>query len=93
MSRPFAGRATADSGSFRNVPSTVPAIPGAKVVKALQSAGFTVARISGSHHVMQHPDGRAVPVPVHAGQDMPKGTLRNILNIIAMTPDEFRALL
>ena len=41
---------------------------------------------------MQHPDGRAVPVPVHAGRDMPKGTLRNILSIIGMTPDEFRAL-
>jgi predicted RNA binding protein YcfA (HicA-like mRNA interferase family) len=75
------------------VPSTVPVVPGAKVVKALQRAGFTVERIIGSHHVMQHPDGRSVPVPVHPGKDMPKGTLRNILNIIGMTPDEFRALL
>jgi predicted RNA binding protein YcfA (HicA-like mRNA interferase family) len=73
------------------VPSNIPVVPGAKVVKALESAGFTVARINGSHHVMQHPDGRTVPVPVHAGQDMPKGTLRNILTIIGMTPDEFRA--
>jgi predicted RNA binding protein YcfA (HicA-like mRNA interferase family) len=32
-------------------------------------------------------------VHVHAGQDMPKGTLRGILNAIGMTPDEFRALL
>ena len=63
------------------------------MVKALEGAGFVVVRIAGSHHVMQHPDGRAVPVPVHAGRDMPKGTLRNILAIIGMTPDEFRALL
>jgi predicted RNA binding protein YcfA (HicA-like mRNA interferase family) len=75
------------------VPSSIPTIPGAKVVKALESAGFVVERITGSHHVMQHPDGRAVSVPVHAGRDMPKGTLRNILAIIGMTPDEFRALL
>jgi predicted RNA binding protein YcfA (HicA-like mRNA interferase family) len=75
------------------VPSNIPAVPGAKVVKALEGAGFTMARINGSHRVMQHPDGRAVPVPVHAGQDMPKGTLRNILAIIGMTADEFRALL
>jgi predicted RNA binding protein YcfA (HicA-like mRNA interferase family) len=68
-------------------------VPGARVVKALESAGFTVARVNGSHHVMQHPDGRAVPVPVHAGHDMPRGTLRNILAIVGMTPDEFRALL
>jgi predicted RNA binding protein YcfA (HicA-like mRNA interferase family) len=75
------------------VPSNIPVVPGAKVVKALESAGFAVTRINGSHHVMQHPDGRAVPVPVHAGRDMPKGTLRNILAIIGMTPDEFRAVL
>jgi predicted RNA binding protein YcfA (HicA-like mRNA interferase family) len=42
---------------------------------------------------MEHPDGRAVPVPVHAGRDLPKGTLRGILNIIGMTPGEFRTLL
>jgi predicted RNA binding protein YcfA (HicA-like mRNA interferase family) len=73
------------------VPSTIPSVPGAKIVKALESAGFTVARITGSHHVMQHPDGRSVPV--HGGRDVSKGALRSILNIIGMTPDEFRALL
>jgi predicted RNA binding protein YcfA (HicA-like mRNA interferase family) len=75
------------------VPSSIPTVSGANVVKALEHAGFVVERIVGSHHVMQHPDGRTVPVPVHKGRDMPKGTLRNILVIIGMTPDEFRALL
>lgn len=73
--------------------SQIPAIPGAKVVRALERAGFTVVRVSGSHHVMRHPDGRAVPVPVHAGRDMPKGTLRNILAIVGLTEDDFRQLL
>ncbi|HEV3291450.1 MAG TPA: type II toxin-antitoxin system HicA family toxin [Streptosporangiaceae bacterium] len=27
--------------------------------QALERAGFKLARISGSHHVMRHPDGRA----------------------------------
>jgi len=75
------------------VPSTIPAIPGAKVAKALESAGFTVTRIKGSAHVMHHPDGRTVSVHIHAGQDMAKGTLRGILSSIGMTPDEFRNLL
>ena len=43
-------------------------------------------RISGSHHVLKHPDGRTVPVPVH-NRDMAKGTLRNILAIIGMTAE------
>jgi predicted RNA binding protein YcfA (HicA-like mRNA interferase family) len=42
---------------------------------------------------MRHPDGRSVVVPVHAGHDMPKGTLRNILSIVDMTADELRKLL
>lgn len=73
--------------------ATVPAVPGVRVVKALQRAGFIVTRVNGSHHVMRHPDGRSVVVPVHAGQDMPKGTLRNILSIVGMTADELRKLL
>ena len=68
-------------------------MPGAKVVKALESVGFVVARINGSHHIMRHPDGRSVVVPVHTGRDIAKGTLRGILTTIGITPDEFRELL
>ncbi len=64
------------------------------MVRALERAGFTVVRISGSHRVMRHPDGRTVVVPVHAGHlNMAKGTLRNILAIIGMDAEEFRKLL
>lgn len=75
------------------MPESLPAVPGVKVVRALERAGFTVVRISGSHHVMRHPDGLTVVVPVHAGRDMAKGTLRNILAIIGMDAEEFRKLL
>ncbi len=75
------------------MPESLPAIPGAKVVRALERAGFTVARISGSHHVMRHPDGRTVVVPVHRGREIAKGTLRNILAIIGMDAEELRKLL
>jgi predicted RNA binding protein YcfA (HicA-like mRNA interferase family) len=71
----------------------VPALPGGRWVKALQGAGFTVARIKGSHHVMRHPDGRTVTVPVHPGRDVPKGTVRNILAITGLTPDDLQKLL
>ncbi len=56
------------------MPDAIPAVSGAKVVRALERAGFLVARISGSHRVMRHPDDRTVVVPVHAGRDVPKGT-------------------
>lgn len=75
------------------MPGSPPAVRGAKVVKAPERAGFTVVRISGSHCVMRHPDGRTVVVPVHAGRDIAKGTLRNILAIIGMDAEELRKLL
>lgn len=71
----------------------VPAIRGGQLVKALEKAGFTTARVRGSHHVLRHPDGRTVAVPVHPGRDVPPGTLRNILRIINMTADDLRRLL
>ncbi|MDA8282842.1 MAG: type II toxin-antitoxin system HicA family toxin [Actinomycetota bacterium] len=71
----------------------LPAVSGAKVVKALERAGFAVARVSGSHHVLRHPDGRVVVVPVHPGQDIAKGTLRSLLKLAGMTPDDLRNLL
>ena len=75
------------------MPESLPAIPGGEGGKGAERAGFTVARVSGSHRVMRHPDGRTVVVPVHAGRDMAKGTLRNILAIIGMDAGEFRKLL
>jgi predicted RNA binding protein YcfA (HicA-like mRNA interferase family) len=74
------------------MPTAIPSVRGAQVVRALERAGFEVVRISGSHHVMKHPDGRTVPVPVH-NRDIAKGTLRNILAIIGMTIEELRDLL
>jgi predicted RNA binding protein YcfA (HicA-like mRNA interferase family) len=74
------------------MPAAIPVVRGARVVRALERAGFEVVRISGSHHVMKHPDGRTVPVPVH-NRDIAKGTLRNILAIIGMTTEELRNLL
>jgi hypothetical protein len=38
-----------------------------QLVKALEKAGFELARVRGSHHVMRHADGRTVAVPVHSG--------------------------
>jgi predicted RNA binding protein YcfA (HicA-like mRNA interferase family) len=66
----------------------VPAVSGERLVRALERAGFTVTRVSGSHHRLKHPDGRATTVPVHAGRDVPKGTLRAVLQDTGLTVDE-----
>lgn len=64
------------------MPGTIAAAPGAKAVEALESAGFGIARIHGSHHIMRHPDRRVVVILVLGGQGLPKGTLRGILTAV-----------
>ena len=71
----------------------VPSVSGERVVRALEKAGFAVARITGSHHIMRHPDGRGTTVPVHPGRDIAKGTLRGVLADTHMTIEELRRLL
>ncbi len=66
----------------------VPAVRGDKLIKALERAGFEVTRVRGSHHRLRHPDGRSTTVPVHAGQDVPKGTLRSVLDDTGLSVDE-----
>jgi len=69
------------------------ALPGARDVRALETVGYKVARVSGSHHIMRHSDGRGTTVPVHPGRDVAKGTLRGILADVGMTMGELMRLL
>jgi predicted RNA binding protein YcfA (HicA-like mRNA interferase family) len=71
----------------------VPAVRGDRLLRALERAGFVVTRVSGSHHRLKHPDGRATTVPVHAGKDVPKGTLRSVLQDTRLTVDDLLKLL
>jgi predicted RNA binding protein YcfA (HicA-like mRNA interferase family) len=72
---------------------TVPSVRGERVVRALERAGFKVARVTGSHYIMRHPDGRGTTVPVHAARDVAKGTLRGILADAGITVEELQRLL
>ncbi len=56
-----------------------PVVSGKDLVKLLESHGFEVVRINGSHHRMKHIDGRVTTVPVHKNEDLPKGLLRKIV--------------
>jgi len=66
---------------------------GKNIVKALQKAGFDIDRITGSHHIMRHPDGRVVPVPVHHNRDLPVGTYRSILRAVDIKDADLRDLM
>ena len=59
------------------------------LVRVLRRLGFSALRQSGSHIFFQHPDGRTTLVPKHAGEDIGRGLLRQILREIDLTPEEF----
>jgi predicted RNA binding protein YcfA (HicA-like mRNA interferase family) len=71
----------------------LPALTGNELIRAMGRAGFALGRIRGSHHVMHHPDGRKVVIPVHAGETIGPGLLRKILRDVGMAKEDFRKLL
>jgi predicted RNA binding protein YcfA (HicA-like mRNA interferase family) len=70
----------------------LPRIAGKEVVRRLKVAGFVVLRIKGSHHFMQHPDGRATVVSVHANEIIGPGLMNKILSDCEMPVDDFERL-
>lgn len=59
--------------------STFPAVNGTQLVKALRRLGFEIVRIKGSHHFLQHADGRCTVVPIHRGETIGRGLFAQIL--------------
>jgi predicted RNA binding protein YcfA (HicA-like mRNA interferase family) len=68
----------------------LPVIKGKDLVAFLETLGFTVIRRRGSHVRMRSDDGRYTSVPVHSGEDIPKGLLRKIIREdLEMTLEDF----
>jgi predicted RNA binding protein YcfA (HicA-like mRNA interferase family) len=54
--------------------------------------GFSKRRQTGSHERWNHPDGRAVTIPVHRGQSMGPPLYFKILRQLGVSPEEFDRL-
>lgn len=71
----------------------LPVISGDTCIRALERAGFAVARQSGSHVTMRRTDPAptiTVIVPRHKTLD--RGTLRGIIRQAGLAVEEFNAL-
>lgn len=64
-----------------------------KVVKALNKIGFQPVRQKDSHLFMRHPDGRSTVIPIHPGEELGRGILKEILSDVGMSKEEFLELL
>lgn len=71
-----------------------PVISGAELAKALRQAGWVEDRQSGSHLILDSPDGlRSVSVPIHSGRELAPGLLSKLLKQTGLSKDDLRRLL
>lgn len=75
--------------------TSLPSVNAARLIRALQRAGFFVHHATGGHYVLKHPDRSAVRivVPHHGSADVKRGILRSILRQAELTPDDLLKLL
>ena len=66
----------------------LPRLSGRELIAALETAGFSVVRVRGSHHMLRHADGRITTVPVHGSEIIGVGLLSRILRDCQLTRDE-----
>ena len=74
--------------------SSLPVLKPSAVIRKLRKAGFVFDRhAKGSHEIWYNPDSRKrTVVPNHPGKDIPKGTLRAIIQQAGFTIEEFNRL-
>lgn len=59
------------------------------LIKLLESKGYLVKRITGSHHILFHTELRkTIVVPVHGKKDIPNGTFLSILKQAGISKEE-----
>lgn len=72
----------------------LPALTPQKVIRALLRAGFFIHHVSGSHHILKHPDKPEVRVTVaYHTKDLRRSTLGKILEQSGMNVGQFLELL
>jgi predicted RNA binding protein YcfA (HicA-like mRNA interferase family) len=52
-------------------------VNGKQIIQKLESAGWQLARIKGSHHMMKK-NGKVIPIPIHGSKDIGSGLLSDI---------------
>ena len=59
---------------------------------AARKLGFLRTRQAGSHERWNHPDGRAVTIPIHGGQEIGPPLFFKILRQLGITQEDFQNL-
>ena len=59
------------------------------LIKLLETKGFVLKRINGSHHIYSNPTlKKIVVVPVHGNKEIPNGTFLSIIKQAGISKEE-----
>lgn len=68
----------------------LPRVSGDEACRAFAKFGFTLDRISSSHHILRKPGFRnALSVPIHGNKPLKKGTLRSLIRDAGISVEQF----
>jgi predicted RNA binding protein YcfA (HicA-like mRNA interferase family) len=71
----------------------LPRVTADEAIRALERAGFFLARQSGCHKIFKNEDGTRIIIPRHSGKILHPKILKSILRDADLTVDEFRDLM
>ncbi len=61
-------------------------ISGKKLCKIVEQKGWTLKKVTGSHHIYQKPGvNKILSIPVHRNKDLKIGTLKALMKIAGLT--------
>lgn len=71
----------------------MPALKAKDIAKVLRKAGFYYVRQKGSHQVWTNGLDKWTTLPIHPGEDIGRGLLKEIMNDLDISRDKFLKLL
>lgn len=63
-----------------------------RAIRAFNRLGYETVRVRGSHHVLKHPSGSMIVLPMHRGA-LKVGILLDAIERAGVSPEEFEELL
>jgi predicted RNA binding protein YcfA (HicA-like mRNA interferase family) len=71
----------------------LPRLIAREIVAALEKAGFSLARQSGSHMIYKNASGKRVTIPYHGGKTLHPKVLKSILRDADLSIEKLEELL
>ncbi|MBI5875330.1 MAG: type II toxin-antitoxin system HicA family toxin [Deltaproteobacteria bacterium] len=71
----------------------LPRVTASEAIKALERAGFSFSRQSGSHKIYKNKEGKRATVPYHSGKILHPKVLTSIIRDADLTVERFKELL